>query len=77
MDDIEYGTSIGLEYPDPAVPMALIDTGSPFTIISKVLAKSSNLFLTNPSFPIRTLNGIVSVRSIVARLASQAPGCHA
>ena len=57
VDDIENGKSIGLEYPEPPIPTALIDTGSPFTIISKVLAKTCNLFLTNPKFPIRTLNG--------------------
>jgi hypothetical protein len=57
LDDIEYGMSIGLEYPEPPVPTALIDTGSPFTIISKVLARNSNLSLTNPAFPIRTMNG--------------------
>jgi hypothetical protein len=57
IDDIEYGSNIGLEFPEPAIPTALIDTGSPFTIISKVLAKNCNLSLTNPSFPIRTMNG--------------------
>jgi hypothetical protein len=57
MDDIEYGKSIGLEYREPPTVTALIDTGSPFTIISKVLAKNCNLSLTNPAFPIRTLNG--------------------
>jgi hypothetical protein len=56
-DDIEYGQSIGLEFPKPPMPTALIDTGSPFTIISKVLAKTCNLILTDPSFPIRTMNG--------------------
>ena len=57
VDETEYGTSIGLEYPEPPIPTALIDTGSPFTIISKVLAKNCNLSLTNPTFPIRTMNG--------------------
>jgi hypothetical protein len=57
VDEIEYGASIGLEYFEPPIPTALIDTGSPFTIISKVLAKNCNLSLTNPSFPIRTMNG--------------------
>lgn len=56
-DDIEDGKRIGLEFPDPPIPTALIDTGSPFTIINKVLAKTSNLMLTNPVFPIRTMNG--------------------
>jgi hypothetical protein len=56
-DEIEYGTKIGLEYSAAPVPTALIDTGSPFTIISKVLAKKCNLSLTNPAFPIRTMNG--------------------
>lgn len=57
IDEIEYGEGIGLEYPDPPKPTALIDTGSPFTIIAKVLARNCNLNLTNPVFPIRTMNG--------------------
>jgi hypothetical protein len=57
VDEIEYGLSIGLEYPKPSIPTALIDTGSPFTIINRVLAKTCNLSLTNPKFPIRTMNG--------------------
>jgi hypothetical protein len=57
VDDIEYGKSIGLEFREPPIPTALIDTGSPFTIINKVLAKTCNLILTDPSFPIRTMNG--------------------
>lgn len=57
VNDIEEGTSIGLEFPETPIPTALIDTGSPFTIISRVLAKNCNLILTNPSFPIRTMNG--------------------
>jgi hypothetical protein len=57
VDDVEYGKHIGLEFPEPPRPTALIDTGSPFTIINKVLAKTCNLILTNPAFPIRTLNG--------------------
>jgi len=57
VDDIEYGKSIGLEFPAPPIPTALIDTGSPFTIINKVLAKTCNLILTDPAFPIRTMNG--------------------
>jgi len=56
-EDIRDGRKIGLEFPEPPVPTALIDTGSPFTIISKVLAKTCNLSLTNPVFPIRTMNG--------------------
>ncbi len=57
VEDIEAGREIGLEYPESPVPTALIDTGSPFTIISKTLAKTCNLTLTNPTFPIRTMNG--------------------
>lgn len=57
VDEIEYGKSIGLEYSQPPIPTALIDTGSPFTIISKVLAKTCNLILTDAAFPIRTLQG--------------------
>lgn len=57
LDEIEYGKGIGLEYSHPPVPTALIDTGSPFTIITRVLARKCNLNLTNPVFPIRTMNG--------------------
>jgi len=57
IDEIEHGQRIGLEYPSAPIPTALIDTGSPFTIISKVLAKNCNLSLTNPSFQITTMGG--------------------
>lgn len=57
IDEIEYGKTIGLEYPDMPKPTALIDTGSPFTIITQVLARNCNLNLTNPVFPIRTMSG--------------------
>src|SRR5580704_875975 len=56
LDDVEEGESIGLEYPAP-IPMALIDTGSPFTIVNKILVKTCNLRLTNPRTPIKTLAG--------------------
>jgi hypothetical protein len=57
VDEIEYGQNIGLEYSPAPIPTALIDTGSPFTIISKVLARTCNLALTNPVFPIITMGG--------------------
>jgi hypothetical protein len=59
-DDIEYGKRIGLEYADPPNPTALIDTGSPFTIITRVLARNCNLSLTNPVFRFRTMSGSCS-----------------
>lgn len=56
-DEIEAGKGLGLEYDSPSIPTALIDTGSPFTIINTVLAKKANLSLTNPKFPITTISG--------------------
>jgi hypothetical protein len=56
-DEIEAGKNIGLEYAPAPIPTALIDTGSPFTIISKVLAKTCNLYLTDPFFQITTMGG--------------------
>ena len=56
-DEIEDGKRIGLEYANPPNPTALIDTGSPFTVITKVLARNSNLNLTNPVFRFRTMSG--------------------
>ena len=45
-DYIEAGRAIGLEYPEPHAITALIDTGSPFTIISKTFAKNWKLVQT-------------------------------
>jgi hypothetical protein len=55
--EMQQGRYIGLEYPDPLPITALIDTGSPFTIVSKVFAKNRKLRMTNPSVPLRTLGG--------------------
>jgi hypothetical protein len=57
VDEIEAGERLGLEYDAPSIPTALIDTGSPFTFINTILAKKANLSLTNPAFPITTING--------------------
>jgi predicted aspartyl protease len=57
IDEMESGKLLGLEYDAPSIPNALIDTGSPFTFINTKLAKNANLFLTNPEFPITTVNG--------------------
>ncbi|HVC47073.1 MAG TPA: hypothetical protein VND90_07475 [Terracidiphilus sp.] len=54
---IEAGGEIGLQYPEPVTIRALIDTGSPFTIVNRVYAKSQKLILTNPRTEIRTLGG--------------------
>jgi len=54
---IEAGRAIGLEYPEPHAITALLDTGSPFTIVSKTFAKNRKLFLTNARMPIRTMGG--------------------
>ncbi len=56
-EEIEDGRRIGLEYAASPCPIALIDTGSPFTIVNKVLARSSNLHLSNPTFLVNTMNG--------------------
>jgi hypothetical protein len=55
--DVEDGKSIGLEYATRSTPTALIDTGSPFTIVNKVLARTGHLMLTNPSTRIKTMGG--------------------
>lgn len=57
VDEIESGELLGLEYDSPSTPTALIDTGSPFTVINTTLAKKANLSLTNPKFPITTISG--------------------
>lgn len=59
IEEIDAGQSLGLEYEIPSIPTALIDTGSPFTIINTQLAKKANLRLTNPHFPIRTMKGLI------------------
>jgi hypothetical protein len=54
---IEAGREIGLEYPAPHAITALIDTGSPFTIISRIFAKNWKLVQTGAQSPIRTMGG--------------------
>ncbi len=56
-ETIDAGREIGLEYPEPHAITALVDTGSPFTIISRTFAKNWKLFQTNVAVPIRTLAG--------------------
>jgi hypothetical protein len=56
-DTIEAGRAVGLEYPPAQVVTALIDTGSPFTIVSRVFARNRGLFLTNAAIPIRVIGG--------------------
>lgn len=55
--EMDAGRTIGLDYPKPLPIKALIDTGSPFTIVSRVFAKNRKLRLTNPKVPLRTLGG--------------------
>jgi hypothetical protein len=55
--DIADGRNIGLEYAVPSTPTALIDTGSPFTIVNTILARSCNLMLTNPCTRIKAMGG--------------------
>jgi len=54
---IDAGRAIGLEYPEPHSITALIDTGSPFTIISRTFAKNWKLVQTGARSPIKTLGG--------------------
>lgn len=56
-DYIEAGRTIGLEYPQPHPITALIDTGSPFTIISKTFARNWKLVQTGARSPMRTMGG--------------------
>jgi hypothetical protein len=56
-ETIEAGREIGLEYPAPHAITALLDTGSPFTIISKTFAKNWKLVQTGARSPIRTMGG--------------------
>ncbi|HUA99189.1 MAG TPA: hypothetical protein VMA34_12735 [Terracidiphilus sp.] len=55
--EMDAGRLVGLEYPRPVPIKALIDTGSPFTIVNRVVAKNFNLRQTNPHVPLRTLGG--------------------
>jgi hypothetical protein len=55
--EMELGRDIGLEYPQPIAINALIDTGSPFTIVNRVLAHTRKLSLTNAKVKLRTLGG--------------------
>jgi hypothetical protein len=56
-ETIEAGRKIGLEYPAPHAITALIDTGSPFTIISRIFAKNWKIVQTGAQSPIRTMGG--------------------
>lgn len=55
--EMEAGRAIGLDYPEPLAIKALIDTGSPFTIVNRVFAKNRKLRQTNADLPLRTLGG--------------------
>ena len=48
---------IGFEPPKPHEITALLDTGSPFTIVNSVYAKNQMLFPTSTATEIRTLAG--------------------
>ena len=56
-ETIKAGNALGLEYPTPHAITALLDTGSPFTIVSRTFARNRKLFLTNAAVPIRTIGG--------------------
>lgn len=57
-EEIRLGGEIGLEYPEPLPITALLDTGSPFTIVNRVFARNRKLKLTNKNVPIRTIGGL-------------------
>jgi hypothetical protein len=56
-DTIEAGLGLGWEFPEPQSVRALIDTGSPFTIVSRTFARNRKLPQTNAGVPIKTLGG--------------------
>lgn len=56
-ETIEAGRDIGFEYPAPIEITALLDTGSPFTIVNRVHAINRMLTQTGAGTEIRTLGG--------------------
>jgi hypothetical protein len=56
-ETIEAGRALGLEYPTPLPITALLDTGSPFTIVNRVYAQNRKLTVTGAGTQIRTLGG--------------------
>lgn len=56
-DTIEAGLELGWEFPEPQPIKALLDTGSPFTIVSRTFARNRKLLQTNAGVPIKTLGG--------------------
>jgi hypothetical protein len=56
-ETIEAERAIGFEPPEPHPITALLDTGSPFTIVNRVYARNQRLFLTSSGTEIRTLGG--------------------
>ena len=57
-ETIEAGRALGWEYPKPQAITALLDSGSPFTIVNRVFAKNRRLPITSPGTPIRTIGGM-------------------
>jgi hypothetical protein len=58
-DIIDGWRDLGLECPEPRTITALIDTGSPFTVVSKIFANYCKLFQTSPDAKVKTLGGSV------------------
>jgi hypothetical protein len=56
-ETIEAGRAIGFEYPAPHKITALLDTGSPFTIVNRIHALNRMLTQTGAGTEIRTLGG--------------------
>ena len=57
LDFIDGWRDLGLDCPAPCTLTALIDTGSPFTVISKTYANYCKLVQTSPPVPVKTLGG--------------------
>ena len=58
-DIIQGWRDLGLDFPAPLTITALIDTGSPFTVVSKTFANYCKLFQTSPPAKVKTLGGTV------------------
>lgn len=56
-ETVRAGRALGWEYPDHQAIKALLDTGSPFTIVSRTFARNRKLPMTNAGTPIRTIGG--------------------
>lgn len=56
-ETVKAGRALGWEYPEPHAIKALLDTGSPFTIVNRIYARNRMLPMTNAGTPIKTIGG--------------------